>query len=171
LEGSNAKSFGFEVLAASDARVLILGTLPGAVSLACHQYYAQPRNVFWKIMSELVGSSPELTYSQRVERLMAKRIGLWDVCAAAQRRGSLDVGIESTQPNDFAKFFHAHPEVTLICFNGAKAASLFRRHVLPTLEAPANTIRQVVLPSTSPAHASMSFERKLAEWRAALHGV
>src|SRR5687768_16280967 len=99
------KSFGFEALAAPDARLLILGTLPGAVSLACGQYYAQPRNAFWRIMGELVGASIELPYAKRVECLVAERLALWDVCAVAQRRGSLDAAIQSMQPNDFATFF------------------------------------------------------------------
>lgn len=162
------KSVGFEAIAAPDARVLILGTLPGAVSLGCGQYYAQPRNAFWKIMEELVGASTELPYAQRVEYLIAERLALWDVCAVAQRQGSLDAAIQSMQPNDFATFFRTHPNVTLICFNGAKAAALFRRHVSPTLAPPASLIRQAVLPSTSQAHAAVSFESKLAAWRAAL---
>lgn len=162
------KSFGFEAVAAPDARVLILGTLPGAVSLACGQYYAQPRNAFWKIMEELIGASPTLPYEKRVECLIAKRLALWDVCARAQRVGSLDAAIKKMQPNDFTTFLLTHPEVTLICFNGAKAAAFFRRHVSPTLAPPASLIRQAVLPSTSPAHATVSFENKVAAWRAAL---
>jgi double-stranded uracil-DNA glycosylase len=164
------KSSGLPALAAPDARVLILGTLPGAVSLASGQYYAQPRNVFWRIMGELVGASLELPYSKRVERLVARRIAVWDVCAVAERQGSAEVDIQSEtiRPNDFVTFSRTHPDIELICFNGAKAAALFQRHVLPTLESPANTIRQVVLPSTSPANAAMLFERKLSEWRAAL---
>lgn len=164
-------SSGFPALAATDARVLVLGTLPGAVSLACGQYYAQPRNVFWRIMGEVVGASPELPYAERVKRLVASRIALWDVCAIAARQGSADAAIQSEtiRPNDFGTFFRTHPDIELICFNGAKAEEFFRRHVLPTLESPANTIRRVVLRSTSPANAAMSFERKLAAWRSGLH--
>ena len=150
--------------------MLILGTLPGAVSLARGEYYAQSRNVFWRIMGELVGASLELPYVERVERLVTRRIAVWDVCAMAHRDGSADAAIQSKtiQPNDFATFFRMHPAIELICFNGAKAEEFFRRHASPTLESPANTIRRVVLPSTSPANAAMSFESKLAAWRAAL---
>jgi double-stranded uracil-DNA glycosylase len=163
-------SSSFDVLAGKDARVLILGTLPGAVSLACGQYYAQPRNAFWRIMGELVGASPELPYAERVQRLVDSRIALWDVCAIARRHGSADAAIQSDtiRPNDFATFFRTHPDIDLICFNGAKAAALFQRHALPTLQSPARATRQVVVPSTSPANAAMSFERKLAAWRAGL---
>jgi hypoxanthine-DNA glycosylase len=168
------KSSSFDAVAGPDARVLILGTLPGAVSLACGQYYAQPRNAFWPIMGELVGASLELPYAERVERLVASRIAVWDVCAVADRLRSADAAIQpdTIQPNDFAAFFRDHPHIELICFNGAKAGELFRRHV--ALKPPASAIRQVVLPSTSPAHA-MSFKSKLAAWRAGLqiadHGL
>jgi double-stranded uracil-DNA glycosylase len=170
LENPRMKSSGFDAVAGPDARVLILGTLPGAVSLACGQYYAQPRNAFWRIMGELVGASLELPYAERVERLVAARIAVWDVCAIAQREGSADAAIQpdTIQPNDFATFFRTHPHIELICFNGAKAAELFRRRVSPTLESPASAMRQIVLPSTSPANAAMPFVGKLSEWRAAL---
>jgi double-stranded uracil-DNA glycosylase len=160
----------FEPVAGPDARVLILGTFPGAVSLACRQYYAQPRNAFWRIMGELVGATPALPYAERLERLVARRISVWDVCATASRRGSTDAAIRSStiRANDFAEFLRSHSAVELICFNGAKAGELFRRHVSPTLESAASRIRQAVLPSTSPALAAMSFEGKLEEWRAAL---
>jgi hypoxanthine-DNA glycosylase len=149
------KSCGFDPIAGPDARVLILGTLPGAVSLASCEYYAQPRNVFWRIMGELAGASLELPYAERVGRLVASRIAVWDVCACAGRRGSADAAIRSDtiRPNDFATFFRTHPDIELICFNSAKAAELFRRLVSPTVESPAKSIRQVVLPSTSPANA------------------
>jgi hypoxanthine-DNA glycosylase len=164
------RSSSFEAVAGPDARVLILGTLPGAASLACGQYYAQPRNAFWKIMGELVGAAPTLPYAERLQRLVARRVALWDVCAIARRRGSADAAIRSStvRPNDFSGFLRSHASVELICFNGAKAGELFRRLVSPTLESPASAIRQAVLPSTSPAHAAMSFGKKLAEWRAAL---
>jgi hypoxanthine-DNA glycosylase len=166
-------SSGFEAVAGSDARVLILGTLPGAASLACGQYYAQPRNAFWKIMGELVGAAPALPYADRLRCLVARRVALWDVCAVAARRGSADAAIQSAAvlPNDFSGFLRSHPSVELICFNGAKAGELFRRHVSATLESPGGAIRQAFLPSTSPAHAAMPFERKLAAWRVALSGV
>lgn len=164
------KSSSFEAVAGPDARVLILGTLPGAASLACGQYYAQPRNAFWKIMGELVGGMPTLPYTERLQRLVDRRIALWDVCAVAGRRGSADAAIRSStvRPNDFAGFLRLHEAVEPICFNGVKAGGLYRRLVLPRLEAPASDICQVVLPSTSPAHAAMSFENKLTEWRGAL---
>lgn len=159
-------SHGFEAVARPDARVLILGSLPGQVSLRERQYYAQPRNDFWKLMGALAGAAPELAYPQRLDALKARRIALWDVCASAQRPGSLDASIRdaSVVTNDFGTFLHAHPGIQLICFNGRKAADLYRRFVLSGLPVPMQAIRRETLPSTSPAHAAMRFSDKLARW-------
>ncbi|MBT9568363.1 MAG: DNA-deoxyinosine glycosylase [Thiobacillus sp.] len=158
----------FAPLASAHARVLILGSLPGQESLRRQQYYAHPKNAFWKIMGRLFDAGPELPYEERALRLIQCDIAVWDVCAAAERRGSLDAAIvhSSVVPNDFSSFFDAHPDVGLICFNGAKAAALYRRLVFPDLPEKFAAIRSAVLPSTSPAHAAMSFEEKLTRWRA-----
>ena len=161
---------GFPLIADAHARVLILGSLPGQMSLQRQQYYAQPHNAFWKIMGRLFGAGPELTHEECAQRLVQNGIALWDVCAAAQRPGSLDAAIvhSSVVPNDLAAFIESHPDVVLICFNGAKAADLYRRLVLPGLPATMRAIRTETLPSTSPAHAAMPFEEKLRRWAAAL---
>lgn len=160
----------FPPIADAHARVLILGSLPGQVSLQRQQYYAHPHNAFWKIMDRLFGASPDLPYAERAQRLMQNGIALWDVCAAAQRPGSLDTAIvhASVVPNDFATFIKYHSDIALIGFNGAKAADLYRRLVLPALPATGRAIRTETLPSTSPAHAAMTFEDKLARWAAVL---
>lgn len=160
-------SEGFPPASRRDARVLVLGTLPGPESLRQQQYYAQSRNAFWRILGELVGAGPELPYPRRLEMLVEHRIALWDVCAAAERAGALDVAIRRTSvvPNDFVAFFREHPSIELVCFNGQKAASLYRQLVVPQLPAEFAAIEQQVLPSTSPAHAALSFERKLERWR------
>lgn len=167
------KSSSFEKVAGPDPQVLILGTLPGAASLACGQYYAQTRNTFWKMMGEIVGALQALPYAERLQRLVEWRVALWDVCAVADRRGSADAAIRlpTVRPNDLAGFLQSHQTIELICFNGARAGGLFRRFVLPTLEKPTRDIRQVILPSTSPAHAAMSFENKLTEWQSALRDL
>lgn len=161
---------GFPPIADTHARILILGSLPGQVSLQRQQYYAHPHNVFWKIMGHLFGAGPKLPYVERAQRLLANGISLWDVCAAAQRPGSLDTAIvhASVVPNDFAAFIESHPDICLIGFNGGKAADLYRRLVLPGLPAALRAIHTVTLPSTSPAHAAMTFEDKLARWSAVL---
>ena len=161
---------GFPPVSRRDACVLMLGTLPGPESLRQRQYYAQSRNAFWRILGELVGAGPELPYSRRLEVLIEHRIALWDVCAAAERVGALDAAIRpaSVVPNDFAAFFREHPAIELVCFNGQTAADLYRRRVIPGLPVEFAAIEQRVLPSTSPAHAAMAFERKLERWQMAL---
>lgn len=152
---------GFEPIAAPSAKVLVLGTLPGEESLKRGEYYANPRNVFWRIVESLFGIPREAPYADRLRKLNEAGVALWDVCAAATRPGSLDQSIRrgTEVPNDFAAFLSAHPHVRLIGFNGARAAALFRERV--KLD---RTVRCVDLPSTSPAHAAMSFEEKLKRW-------
>ena len=132
------KSASFQAVAGPDARVLILGTLPGEVSLKKREYYAQPRNAFWQIMSEMVGAELTLPYAERLRRLVTHRIALWDVCHRAMRPGSADSAIQpaTIRPNNIYRFLNAHTAVELICFNGAKASALFRRYVVPTLGRP-----------------------------------
>jgi TDG/mug DNA glycosylase family protein len=165
-----ALSAGFPPLADAAARALVLGSLPGVKSLQMQQYYAQPYNVFWRIMGELFGARRELDYAARVERLRAHGLAVWDVLAAGEREGSLDSAIvpASIVINDFNAFFERHPRVRLICFNGNTAADLFRRKVLPGLPPEWAAIERSTLPSTSPAYASLKFEQKLARWSAAL---
>jgi TDG/mug DNA glycosylase family protein len=146
--------------------VLILGSLPGEESLRRQQYYAHPRNVFWRIMGDLFGAAPSLPYAARVDALIANEVAVWDVCAAAHRPGSLDSAIDlgSVDANDFRSFFARHTELRRVCFNGAKAAALYQARVLPALKADQGRIRYHVLPSTSPAHASVRYPEKRAAW-------
>jgi double-stranded uracil-DNA glycosylase len=163
---------GFPPVAARDAEVLVLGSLPGERSIAMQQYYAQERNAFWRIMGDLCGAEPRLAYAARLKRLCASGIALWDVLAAGERRGSLDSAIVTSTiaVNDFHAFFGAHARIRLICFNGRTAENLYRRRVLPTLPAAAAGTPSRLLPSTSPAHAARSYEQKLALWSEALRG-
>ncbi len=160
------QSKGFEPLAAPNARVLILGTLPSQLSLQQGQYYANPRNAFWRIMGELFGASPDLPYDERKRRLIDSGVALWDVCASAQRPGSLDSSIRSSNTNDFGAFFAEHPRITLVSFNGAKSAKLFDQKVFDqdSMLTLWPNIKTKTLPSTSPANARMSFEDKRARW-------
>ncbi|HEU5046777.1 MAG TPA: DNA-deoxyinosine glycosylase [Rickettsiales bacterium] len=160
---------GFDAVADKDARVLILGTLPGAESLRQGEYYALRHNSFWWIMGELVGAFPELPYTERLAQLKRHGIALWDVCHSALRPGSLDSNIapDSIIANDFAGFFAPHKEVAHIFFNGQKANELFRRKVT-SLPARAAAIPHTVLPSTSPARANITRAQKLEQWRKAL---
>lgn len=161
---------GFKPIAAQDARILILGTLPSVESLLRRQYYAKKENAFWKIMGELTGAMPERPYALRAKMLKEKRIALWDVCARAKRAGSLDSNIrrESIVANDFSNFFKTHPKIELICFNGQPAERLFRLYALPSLTPKIAAMPRITLPSTSPAFARLGWRKKMEIWRKAL---
>jgi double-stranded uracil-DNA glycosylase len=156
---------GFGAIGDCHARALVLGSLPGAKSLERGEYYAQPRNVFWRIMSELFGFALEEPYAARIAALIRKRVALWDVCAAAHRSGSLDTAIRNAEANPFEAFLSNHPQLQLIAFNGGKAAELFGKLVVPALSQKSREIATVVLPSTSPAHAAMPYAKKVERWR------
>jgi len=156
---------GFPYSAASDARVLILGSMPSRKSLAEQQYYAHPRNVFWPIMGELFGFDTALPYDRRLHCLRESGIALWDVAHQCVRLGSLDANMCNVQVNDFGPFFALHPHIHAIFFNGRKSEDMYHRIVLPALSEPWRELPQTCLPSTSPAHAARSFAQKLAIWQ------
>ncbi len=145
-------------------RTLVLGSMPGEVSLQMQQYYAHPRNAFWRIMSDLLGLDVRADYHLRLAGLRSAGIGLWDVLHICERTGSLDSAIarDSMEPNDFQKLLGEHPAITRVYFNGAKAEQVFARLVAPTLRSPM-ACRQ--LPSTSPANAAVPYPAKLNAWR------
>jgi hypoxanthine-DNA glycosylase len=150
---------GLAPVIAADTRILILGSFPGAQSLAAQQYYAHPRNAFWKLVGVLVDEDLyHLPYDERLPRLLAHRFGLWDVLAACEREGSLDSAIRKPAANDFDRLRHLCPQLETVGFNGqasGKFASQFEQA----------GYRTVVLPSSSPAHMAMTFEQKLDVWR------
>ncbi len=151
--------------------MLILGSLPGRMSLEMQQYYAQPRNTFWKLMGRLYGFEAEQPYADRLTALGEHNVALWDVCASAHRPGSLDADIsdQSVLANDFGSFLSQHQRIHTIFFNGQKAATLYGRLVLPDLPPPLHILNYVILPSSSPAHAAVPFSVKLRRWSAVPH--
>ncbi|AFM18577.1 G:T/U mismatch-specific DNA glycosylase [Mycolicibacterium chubuense NBB4] len=154
----------FPPLVATGARILILGNMPGVVSLRADRYYAHPRNAFWRITGALFGFDADAPYDERVAALTEAGVALWDVLKSCRRAGSLDAAVEpnSMVPNDFDAFFAAHPTIAHVCFNGTAAERNYRR-LVETRAA----MRYSRLPSTSPAHTA-SFESKAAAWRDAL---
>lgn len=150
---------GFPPVLDRHTRILILGSFPGEASLAAQQYYAHPRNQFWRLLSAVLGDDlASLPYEQRLRRLLTHRIGVWDVIALCEREGSLDTAIRRAQANDFASLKQQSPALFRICFNGktsGKYAPRFADAAFDTL----------VLPSSSPANAQFSFDQKLAQWR------
>lgn len=164
-ESAARPSVGFPPVARPDARILVLGSLPGVRSLEESRYYAHPRNAFWSIMGELCGARGD--YAARCAKLSEHGVALWDVLQSSVRPGSLDADIDpaSARPNDFTGFFASHPHIRQIGFNGRKSAELFGRLVAPGLDSVPPT---VTLPSTSPAFAAMPVAEKLERWRTLL---
>ena len=157
-----ARLRGFGPVIDERCETLVLGSFPSAASLNAGHYYAHPRNQFCPLMSALIDEPlTALEFEERYRRMLAHRIGLWDVIAACEREGSLDADIRCAAANDFAVLARIGPRVRRVLFNGRTAGRFeagFRRH----------GYRTRVLPSTSPAHAGLRFERKLAAWREAL---
>jgi len=145
-----------------ESTILILGSMPGVVSLSQHQYYAHPRNHFWRILYDLYHTPLELDYDRRIAFALSKGIGLWDVLGECVREGSLDSNIQEAVPNDFISLFETYPRITHLMFNGAKAYEEFTRRVAPQLDLEGKTLHK--LPSTSPAH-TMAYARKLEAWK------
>lgn len=161
----------FPPVIAPYSTVLILGSMPGEMSLRRQQYYAHPRNLFWRFMEDLTGVSAQAEYAERVERLAQTGIALWDSLEYCVRPGSLDTSIVTGTevPNDFAALLAKHPAIRAICFNGKKSEQVFRRRVMPSL--PVSTLDRldlIGLPSTSPANASFTYAQKLDRWRVLL---
>ncbi|MDX1914380.1 MAG: DNA-deoxyinosine glycosylase [Methylophilus sp.] len=157
----------FNPIADQSAQTLILGSMPGVLSLNASQYYAHPRNAFWHIMASIYGFDAEIPYAHRAEALKASQVALWDVLHSCVRQGSLDSAIEagSRVSNDFQSFFSDYPNIKLVGFNGSEAEKSFRLFVLPKLSV--TNIKFVRLPSTSPAH-TVHLEKKIEAWRTAL---
>lgn len=151
-----------------NAHILILGSMPGRESLRLGQYYAHPRNSFWPIIGQIIGFPQQIPYELRTQMLKAAGIALWDVLASCKRVSSMDSDIDSStiHPNDFKTFFLAHPHINQVFFNGAMAEKCYRKQVLPAVEA--LPIRYQRLPSTSPAHAAIPYDKKLEIWRSAI---
>jgi hypoxanthine-DNA glycosylase len=151
---------GFPPVIDDKVERLILGSFPSEASLAAGQYYAHPRNQFWRLLAELLGEPlAEMPYRRRLRRVLAHRLGIWDVLDACDREGSGDASICNQKANQFARLHRLAPRLATVAFNG-QAAGQF------AAEFAAAGFRTAVLPSSSPAHAGRSFEQKLAVWRA-----
>jgi TDG/mug DNA glycosylase family protein len=156
---SDERRIGLPPVARRDARLFILGSLPGEASLAAQRYYAHPSNQFWRLLGIAIGEELQpLTYEERLERLAERRIGLWDVIASASRRGSLDQAIREAEHNQIAHLLHDFPELRAIAFNGATAAAAGRK-----LIGQPPHIALIDLPSSSAAN-TRSFAEKAGLW-------
>lgn len=152
---------GLAPIEAPDARMLILGSMPGAASLAARQYYAYPHNHFWQLVFVMLGEADPAEYEVRIGLLRKRKIALWDVIQSCERTGSLDKDIRNAAPNDIPAFLHAHPDIKTVCFNGTTAQRMYDRNFERL-----NDMRYILLPSSSPVPRRhiRTFADKLPAW-------
>jgi hypoxanthine-DNA glycosylase len=154
-----SRKCSFAAVVDNRTRLLVLGSLPGEISLRAERYYAHPQNQFWRLMGAVIGADLDAaSYEDRLALLRSHRVGLWDVVRSAYRRGSLDTAIRDHQPNALAELAATLPDLAAIAFNGG-TASKFGRAAL----GPDPRWALVSLPSSSPAY-TVRFETKLGEW-------
>ena len=154
-----ARLHGLPPVLGPGVRLVVLGSFPGAASLAAREYYAHPRNQFWPLLAVLWGTPLRaLPYARRLEEIKARGLGLWDIHAACCRDGSSDSAIRNAEPNDLGALKRGAPALEAVAHNGGESARAMR--ITAALGLAVHR-----LPSTSPANASWSFERKLAAWR------
>lgn len=154
-------SESFPPIISPGSRILILGTMPGRMSLERQQYYANPHNTFWRIMFGIFNKNVPAAYEKRIELLRKKKIALWDVLKNCHREGSLDEDILNEVPNDFPALFEQYPNIKVIVFNGNNPYKYFKKYIgLKTGHA------YHIMPSTSPANRTKRFEQKLELWKA-----
>lgn len=151
---------GFPPVVDANTRLLMLGSLPGEASLAVGQYYGNPRNAFWRLMETVIDAPlVPLAYEDRLDALLAHGVGLWDVINEARREGSLDAAIRDPAANDLLALIETLPALRCVAFNGGTAAKLGARLL-------GDRVQTIALPSSSPAHAAMTFEQKARAWAA-----
>ena len=157
---------GFKLLGNNKAQILILGSMPSVTSLEKQQYYAHPRNVFWRIMATLFNGDMPLDYQQGQLLLQTEGIAVWDVLKSCVRQGSLDSSIDknSMECNDFISLCKTFKQIKFIFFNGGSAELLYKKNVYPLLPIEYRTLNYTKLPSTSPAYAAKCYEDKLVAW-------
>jgi TDG/mug DNA glycosylase family protein len=160
---------GLPPIVSAGTQLLNLGSFPGEASLRAQQYYAHPQNHFWRILQAIWPDIPLDAgvdgYQERCRWLLQRGLGLWDVYASCERAGSLDSAIRNPQVNDFARLKRRCPQLRAIAHNGGES---FRHAKLVRASLQVEHFPLVKLPSTSPANASWTFERKLQAWRAAM---
>ena len=162
---NQAPKIGLPPIARSDARLFVLGSLPGDASLAARHYYAHPQNQFWRLLGDVLGEELHgLPYEQRLERLARHRVGLWDVIASAVRPGSLDQAIRDPAHNQVERLLHDFPDLKAIAFNGGTSARIGRK----LIGADDHRVTLIDLPSSSPAN-TRPFTEKARAWAELRH--
>lgn len=158
------KISSFPPIINNESKVLILGSIPGIKSLEMQQYYAHPQNKFWKIIFELFNEDYTTDYSERIKILEKHHIALWDVIDTCERKGSLDSEIKNEEANKIGELLHNYPNINAVFCNGQKSHKNLLKILPKDFHLPI-----IVLPSTSPAHASLRYEEKLKSWKMVLN--
>lgn len=149
----------------NNAQILIIGTMPSVKSLNAAEYYAHPRNAFWKIIATLFNNGADFSdFAEKKACILKNHLALWDNLKFCERNGSLDSNIKNMIPNDFETLLKKHSNIRCLIFNGQKSFQIFKKFHHELLE----TYQYFVLPSTSPANAALSFDKKLTFWQEAL---
>jgi TDG/mug DNA glycosylase family protein len=162
----STRVYSIEPIIGRNPRIMILGSMPGIISINAAQYYANPRNVFWIVLADLFGIDIDCSYESKVQQMQQLPMIVWDTLKACHREGSLDSKILNTdiEANDIAALLNRYPTVQAIAFNGGASAKYFDRLVKPQL-ANELSVELLKMPSTSPANAGMKREQKLELWR------
>ena len=161
---NNCKSF--EPSIDCNSKILILGSMPGVKSLEAQQYYAHPQNRFWKVMGFICKTPdlPKLEYYKKLKTLLENNIALWDTIKSCKREGSLDSDIQNETPNDIRKLLKRYPKIKIICLNGNKSYTAFKKY-FPDLLEKYSCLKML---STSPANARYSKDELMKEWEKSL---
>ena len=166
LSSSHPQLHSFSPVANTQTRVLVVGSMPGRASLEACEYYAHPRNQFWPLMFDLLANGRKpADYRDKLTMLLTHHIGLWDSLASCTRPGSLDTHIRNGRPNDFPALFSRFPAIHTLLFNGKTAYTYFVR----AFKQKGFSHSLIYLPSTSPAHAGLSYTQKKHLWQQAFH--
>ena len=152
-------AISFAPIINKNSKILIIGTMPGIKSLEVQEYYAHPRNAFWKIMFRLFQKDFSENYEDRKNLILDNRLALWDTLKLCYRKGSLDTNIKNEEANEIHNLLEKYPNIHSIVFNGKNAEKYYRRYLKKK-----SNIRYLTMPSTSPANAMKNFDEKLTEW-------
>ncbi len=160
----NNRIFSFPPIIDESSEILILGSIPGQKSLEKQEYYAHPQNKFWRIIFELFNEIFTTDYTKKIQILEKHHIALWDVIDTCERKGSLDSEIRNEEANKIEELLHNYPNIKAIFCNGQKSYKNLQKILSKDFHLPI-----IVLPSTSPAHASLKYEEKLKSWKMVLN--
>lgn len=141
------------------SKILILGSFPSVKSREVGFFYGHPQNRFWRVMANVFEDTMPSTIQDKKEFLRRHHIALWDVIASCDIIGSSDSSIKNVIPNNIPLILQ-HAPIQYIYVNGNTAYQLYQKYIFPVTHKEA-----CILPSTSPANATYSFEKLCFIWK------